>query len=110
MPEEINRILTDAVSDFLFVTEPSGVENLRKESHPGEHIFFVGNVMIDSLLRHRERAAQSPILARLQLEERGYAVVTMHRPANVDDPRLLCQFGAMLEQLAERIPVIFPAH
>ena len=92
MPEEINRKLTDAISSLLFVTEQSGVENLKREGVAAEKIFLVGNVMIDSLLRHREMAAKSPILDRLGMRQNGsgcraYGVLTLHRPSNVDDAR-----------------------
>ena len=94
MPEEINRKLTDAISSLLFVTEQSGVENLKREGVAAEKIFLVGNVMIDSLLRHREMAAKSPILDRLGMRQNGsgcraYGVLTLHRPSNVDDARTL---------------------
>src|SRR5262245_22280153 len=83
MPEESNRILTDQVSDLLFVTERAGVENLAREGIPPERVHLVGNVMIDTLLRHRERAAASRVLDELGLESGGYALVTLHRPSNV---------------------------
>src|SRR5262249_5772712 len=85
MPEEINRILTDAISRWLFVSERSGLENLQREGVPDERVFFVGNVMIDTLLQHRERSEQSAILEALPLADRGYAVLPLHRPASVDD-------------------------
>src|SRR5947209_17276695 len=88
MPEEINRILTDAISNWLFVTEPSGVANLRAENIPGERIHFVGNVMIDTLLACAPRIARSPILDTLGVQAARYAVLTMHRPANVDQPEV----------------------
>ncbi len=110
MPEELNRIVTDALSDLLFVTEPSGTENLRREGIPPERIHFVGNVMIDTLLEHRERAAELDMPARLGLEPGGYAVATLHRPANVDSPAALARLIAVLEGVAERLPIIFPVH
>ena len=85
MPEEINRMITDAISDLLFCTEQSGVDNLRREGVPEEKIHFVGNVMIDTLLQHRAKADQSTILEDLALADGGYAVITLHRPANVDN-------------------------
>src|SRR5438128_2391847 len=85
MPEEINRILTDAISRWLFVSERSGLVNLKREGIPDERVFFVGNVMIDTLLQHRERSEQSTVLEELRLTEGGYAVLTLHRPASVDD-------------------------
>src|SRR4051794_37268629 len=91
MPEELNRIVTDALSDFLFVTEPSGRENLLAEGAVPEKIFFVGNVMIDTLLRFRQRAALSEILKTLDIAPGAYVLVTLHRPSNVDDPVQLAQ-------------------
>lgn len=110
MPEEINRVLTDAISDLLFVTEPSGVENLRREGVPGERVHLVGNVMIDTLLANRERAAASTILQDLGLRRRGYDLVTLHRPSNVDDRAALGPIlDALLEVAGDR-DVVFPIH
>jgi UDP-N-acetylglucosamine 2-epimerase (non-hydrolysing) len=115
MPEEINRKLTDAVSDLLFATEQSGVDNLKREGVPAEKIFLVGNVMIDCLLRHREVAAKSPILDRLAMRQNGsgcrpYGVLTLHRPSNVDDPKTLEGILSAVNRLATKIPVFFPVH
>jgi UDP-N-acetylglucosamine 2-epimerase (non-hydrolysing) len=110
MPEEINRVLTDAISDLLFCTERSGVENLRREGVAEERIHLVGNVMIDTLLRHRARAAQSPILDDLGLASGRYAVLTLHRPSNVDDPETLGRIWDALEALQRDMPLVFPAH
>ncbi|HEX2253257.1 MAG TPA: UDP-N-acetylglucosamine 2-epimerase (non-hydrolyzing) [Thermoanaerobaculia bacterium] len=110
MPEEINRVVTDSISDLLFVSEASGVANLRREGVPEENVFFVGNVMIDTLLRHRRRADRSTVLARLGLGPRSYAAVTLHRPGNVDDPERLAGLLAVLLEVAGRLPVVFPAH
>jgi UDP-N-acetylglucosamine 2-epimerase (non-hydrolysing) len=115
MPEEINRKLTDAVSSLLFVTEQSGVENLKHEGVPAEKIFLVGNVMIDSLLRHREIAARSPILDRLGMRQNGsgcrpYGVLTLHRPSNVDNPETLQGILRAVSALAAEFPVFFPIH
>jgi len=110
MPEEINRILTDAVSDLLFVTEPSGVENLRREGIAADRIHLVGNVMIDTLMKSRARAADSSILKELSLSRGGYAAVTLHRPSNVDDASV---FGSILDAfavIAKDMPLIFPIH
>ncbi len=110
MPEEVNRVLTDAVSDFLFTTEPEAESNLLAEGIPSGKIFFTGNVMIDTLMRFREKARASRILERLGVAEGGYAVVTLHRPSNVDDRvRLEALTGALVE-LGRRIPVVFPVH
>lgn len=115
MPEEINRKLTDAISSLLFVTEKSGVENLKREGVPDEKIFLVGNVMIDSLLRHRDLAAKSPILDRLGVPRSGaacrpYGVLTLHRPSNVDDPETLQGILSAVSELAAEFPVFFPIH
>jgi UDP-N-acetylglucosamine 2-epimerase (non-hydrolysing) len=115
MPEEINRKVTDVLSRYLFASEESGVTNLRREGVPEERIFLVGNVMIDTLLRHREAAAQSPILTRLQLQDeqgqpRPYAVLTLHRPANVDDPAVLSGLLQAVAAIRPGLPVLFPVH
>ncbi len=115
MPEEINRKLTDAVSSLLFVTEQSGVDNLKREGVPAETIFLVGNVMIDCLLRHRELAARSPILDQLGVRQNGagchpYGVLTLHRPSNVDDPKTLHGILSAVSDLAAELPVFFPIH
>lgn len=110
MPEEINRLLTDSISDLLFCSEQSGVDNLRKEGIPAERIHFVGNVMIDTLLQHRERALALPVLADFGLSRGGYAVVTLHRPSNVDTPAALRAVMEVLGHAQQRLPVIFPIH
>ena len=110
MPEEINRLLTDQISDYLFTTEPSARSNLQREGIPEHKIFFVGNVMIDSLLCHRRRAAGRPVLAELGIEARTYVLVTLHRPSNVDDPIRLGNLIEVLCAISEQATVIFPAH
>src|SRR6266850_2336731 len=111
MPEEINRILTDAVADFLFVTEESGRVNLLKEGVDPTKIHFVGNVMIDALESSRSRWENSSIFATLGVEPgSAYAVLTLHRPSNVDDPGTLSNFLEALETLARHIPIVFPVH
>ncbi|PYU93350.1 MAG: UDP-N-acetylglucosamine 2-epimerase (non-hydrolyzing) [Acidobacteria bacterium] len=115
MPEEINRKVTDVLSDLLFVSEESGVENLRREGIPEEKIFLVGNVMIDSLLGHRDLAARSGILEELNLARDGsapdpYAVLTLHRPSNVDDPHVLGGILKAVSTVARELPVLFPVH
>jgi len=110
MPEEINRVLTDAISDYLFVTEASGLKNLRKEGIPHEKIYYVGNVMIDTLRRYIEKAKKMKILEELGLRKRGYALVTMHRPSNVDDPIVLRRLIDVFGKISQELPVIFPAH
>jgi UDP-N-acetylglucosamine 2-epimerase (non-hydrolysing) len=110
MPEEINRLLTDQISDFLFTTEPAGAEHLLREGVPVEKIHFVGNVMIDSLQAHLERARRLDVLERLGLEPGGFAVLTLHRPSNVDEPGRLQALFEVLEEIHQRIPIVFPVH
>ncbi len=110
MPEEINRILTDAISDVLFCTEPSGVDNLRREGVAADKIYLVGNVMIDTLLRHRHKAQASTILQQLSLEADGYAVLTLHRPSNVDSPATLGRILKAIDAVQRDMPVVFPVH
>ncbi|MEB2345965.1 MAG: UDP-N-acetylglucosamine 2-epimerase (non-hydrolyzing) [Deltaproteobacteria bacterium] len=110
MPEEINRLMTDAVSRWLFTSEPSGAENLRREGVAEDRIHFVGNVMIDTLLGHLERARKAAPFERLGLEPGGYALLTLHRPGNVDDPARLRGLFAALEDLHRELPVLFPIH
>jgi len=110
MPEEINRLVTDAISDLLLCSEPSGVENLRAEGAAEEKVHLVGNVMIDTLRANRERAEQSPILSQLRLAPGDYAVLTLHRPANVDDPEVLAGILDALEVIQRDLPIVFPMH
>ncbi|MFN0054081.1 MAG: non-hydrolyzing UDP-N-acetylglucosamine 2-epimerase [Planctomycetales bacterium] len=110
MPEEINRILTDAISDWLFVSEPCGVENLQREGVPASRIHFVGNVMIDTLLAMRDAAEQSPVLEQMGLASKAYAVVTLHRPSNVDDPGVLAGLMSALSRISRELPIVFPIH
>lgn len=110
MPEEINRLVTDAVADYLFVTEQSGVDNLRREGVAEDKIFFSGNVMIDTLLRLREKAERRDEAARLSLLHKGYVLMTMHRPATVDVPARLADLVVLVRRLAEAAPVVFPVH
>lgn len=110
MPEEINRLVTDILSDFLFTSEPSGTNNLLAEGIPNQKIFFVGNVMIDTLLRFRTQAAATSILRELGLKPKSYAVATLHRPANVDNPGRLRDLIGVLRRLAQELTVVFPVH
>jgi UDP-N-acetylglucosamine 2-epimerase (non-hydrolysing) len=110
MPEEINRVLTDAISDWLFVTEPAGRENLLREGVAAERIHLVGNVMIDTLVANLARAREQGTLARLGLRAGEYAALTLHRPSNVDDPAKLAALFAVLEELERELPVVFPVH
>jgi len=133
MPEEINRVLTDQISDLLFVSEESGVTNLSREGVPAEKVHLVGNVMIDTLLNHRVKAEQSNILADFGLSRNGqaqpdhmsrlanergtaaagtipYLVVTLHRPANVDRPDVLGGILSAIQSVSEGYAVVFPVH
>lgn len=110
MPEEINRLVTDAISDYLFVTEESGMENLQREGVDERKVFCVGNVMIDSLEASRRLWQQSPILAQLGLSDGQYGIVTLHRPATVDNPHILRGVVEALGAIAAQIPLIFPVH
>ena len=110
MPEEINRIVTDAISDLCFTTEPAANDNLLREGVPAERIHHVGNVMIDTLFRFRSRAAESPILDTFGLTPRRYAVLTLHRASNVDDPAALTHLLNGVGVVQEDIPIVFPVH
>lgn len=110
MPEEINRVVTDHLSDVLFVTEESGVENLRREGIPDARIHFVGNVMIDTLLAHRAAAERLDVPSRLGLTANGYVVLTLHRPSNVDDLSTLERLVQALGRIGRDVPVVFPVH
>jgi UDP-N-acetylglucosamine 2-epimerase (non-hydrolysing) len=113
MPEEINRRLVDAISSLLFVSEPSGIGNLRSEGVAEDKIFFVGNVMIDTLLRHRAVASQAPILDRLGLRNgdiAAYGVLTLHRPGNVDHKESLQEILSAVSEIAAELPVFFAVH
>ena len=112
MPEEINRVVTDRLSDLLFTTEASADENLRREGVPDEKIHFVGNVMIDTLLQHRDRALELAVHERMNLEADRYVLVTLHRPSNVDDPDRLAAVLGALGQVAAGTghPVVLPLH
>jgi UDP-N-acetylglucosamine 2-epimerase (non-hydrolysing) len=117
MPEEVNRVLTDAIADYLFVTEPSGVENLLREGRSKARIYLVGNVMIDALRRFLPQAKRLPTPSALQAEGRSlvdltgpYGLVTLHRPSNVDNFATLRVIWAALERIAKEVPLIFPVH
>ena len=110
MPEEVNRVLTDQISDLLFITEPSAAENLQREGVPADRIHFTGNVMIDTLLSHASEARRRGVAARLGVVPREYAVLTLHRPSNVDEDHT---FGGLMNALAEigrDLPILFPVH
>ncbi len=110
MPEELNRILTDTLSDLLFTTEESAHLHLANEGVAPEKVFFVGNLMIDSLVAALKQPRASSLRAELGLHPRTYSVLTLHRPGNVDDPHQLAPTLDAIAQLAQRVPVVFPAH
>jgi UDP-N-acetylglucosamine 2-epimerase (non-hydrolysing) len=110
MPEEINRIVTDRLSDVLLAPSPDAVANLRAEGRSPADIHLVGNVMIDTLLANLDRALDPNRFARFAVEEGGFALVTLHRPGNVDDPDVLAGLLEALAVVSEQLPVLFPVH
>lgn len=111
MPEEINRILTDAISDYLLTPSLDGDENLLAEGVPKEKIFFVGNIMIDSLIQYKDRAKKSDILNRIDIDPtKDYALITLHRPSNVDNKEGLLTILNAFEEISKSIKLIFPIH
>lgn len=114
MPEEINLLVTDSISDWFFCTEPAGADNLLKEGKPAQAIFDVGHVMVDNLLYQANRLAQVDHTGfkstPLKVQHADYGVVTLHRPSNVDDPGVLAAILESLNTLSERLPLIFPVH
>ncbi len=110
MPEEINRLVVDTVSDLFFAPSPDAVDHLRAEGTPAEAIHLVGNVMVDTLLANLDRARTRSTLADLGVEAGGYGLVTLHRPANVDDPATLASLLSALGEVAAAVPLVFPVH
>ena len=110
MPEEVNRMLTDSISDDLFVTEEAGMTNLAREGVSAGKIHFVGNVMIDSLVHYRQKASQMDLLEKRSLNPKQYVLMTMHRPSNVDDGEGLRAILDIIRNTATRLPVLFPIH
>jgi len=110
MPEEVNRVVTDRVSDFLLAPSEDAVANLRAEGYRADQIHLVGNVMIDTLKANLARAEARPVLSVLGLDPGGYGLVTLHRPANVDDPVVLRGLLHALDELAADLPLLFPLH
>ena len=110
MPEEINRIVTDSISDLLFVSEPSGMHNLVAEGKPDERMFFVGNIMIDSLVNHIQKANESDILEKVGLEPQKYTLITLHRPSNVDGKENLQKALRIFKEITHVSTVVFPVH
>ncbi len=110
MPEEINRVVTDRVSDVLLCSSPDAVVNLQAEGYRDDQIHLVGNVMIDTLVSNLERAKATGVAERVGVAGAPYGVVTLHRPANVDDPEMLGQLLAALNAISAELPLVFPAH
>jgi UDP-N-acetylglucosamine 2-epimerase (non-hydrolysing) len=110
MPEEVNRLVTDSLSDYLFTTCEDANQNLRREGFSQDRIFFVGNVMIDSLLGYYPKISQSDVLDRYQLKEKEYCLLTLHRASNVDEKETFCKIMSTMQQVSERTKVIFPVH
>ena len=110
MPEEVNRLATDTVCDDLLAPSPDAVDNLLGEGHPSERIHLVGNVMIDTLFANLERAKHGRVLDRLGLEPKAYGLVTLHRPANVDELGMLKSLVAALGEISVHCPLVVPAH
>jgi len=110
MPEEINRLVTDALADLLLTPSPDADENLKREGIPPSRIRLVGNIMIDTLVANLERARRSPLPEKLGLQSKGFAYVTLHRPSNVDDKDTLALIMNELTRLAKTVPVVFPVH
>jgi UDP-N-acetylglucosamine 2-epimerase (non-hydrolysing) len=110
MPEEINRIVVDNISDYLFVTEQDGLDNLKKEGVSDEKVFFVGNVMIDSLAYYHQKSKTLSTMQELGVKAKEFMLVTMHRPANVDTPEGLGSILEIIEKASDHLSVIFPIH
>ncbi len=110
MPEEINRLVTDGLSSLLFTPSRDADENLRREGRPAGAVHFVGNVMVDTLLAFRDKAAESDVLDRLHVDAGGYAVLTLHRPGNVDERDVLSGMLGAFARIAARIPIVYPMH
>src|SRR5450755_2669024 len=110
MPEEINRVVTDRVSDYLFAPSADAVANLQAEGYRDDQIHLAGNVMADTLLANIDRATRAGTLSRLGLKPGGYGLATLHRPANVDDPAVLAPILRALGEVARLCPLVLPAH
>lgn len=110
MPEEINRLCTDVLCDYLFTTDRLADENLAKEGVAKDKIYFVGNVMIDTLIKHRAMAEKLTLRPKLGLEKRAYATMTLHRPSNVDHRNILKGIFEALHEISRDLPIVFPIH
>ena len=110
MPEEVNRVVTDALSDYLFTPSKDGDENLRREGVPDDRVFQVGNIMIDTLRRYEQAARARSLAARHGLKGKAYTLCTLHRPSNVDNEETLRGIVAVIRQISQEQPVVFPVH
>jgi UDP-N-acetylglucosamine 2-epimerase (non-hydrolysing) len=113
MPEEINRMITDTLADYLFVTEPAGIRNLKKEGIKDSKVFFTGNTMIDSLKFYLKKISKSGILKELCVSERNYTLVTLHRPSNVDSKENLnkiLNIFKSINKINPELDIVFPVH
>lgn len=110
MPEEVNRVVTDRLSDYLFAPSPDAADNLRAEGYRHDLIHVAGNVMVDTLLGNLDRARARPVLDELALTRGGYGLMTLHRPSNVDDPETLAGILGAVGEVAAALPVVFPVH
>lgn len=110
MPEEINRLVTDAIAEVLFTTEKSGNENLIKEGKSESQIYFTGNVMIDSLVFAKPQINRSQVSTDLKLPDKSYCITTLHRPSNVDDPKTLAKIFEIFDTIQNKLSVVFPIH
>jgi UDP-N-acetylglucosamine 2-epimerase (non-hydrolysing) len=110
MPEEINRLVTDSISNYFFTTTPEAGENLKRSGIPNTSIFWVGNTMIDTLVKHRSRFQKPKIWEELKLSKKGYIVMTLHRPGNVDEEEKLKSLMNEIVENSNNLPLIFPVH
>ena len=110
MPEEINRVVVDVLSDYLFTPSPDADENLKKEGIPKEKIFLVGDVMVDTLLKFKVKSSKLKVLKKLNLKTKAYALLTLHRPSNVDNKENFLKILEAVEEISRRIPIVFPVH
>jgi len=113
MPEEINRLVTDSISDWFFVTEPSGVEHLRREGKADRAIHYVGHVMVDNVLYQADKLSQSDAefeTSSFKKKNSRYGVITLHRPSNVDSAEMMSRIASALSEIAEDLPLLFPVH
>ncbi len=110
MPEEINRMVTDSICDLFFITDPDGETNLLRAGIDPKAIYFAGNVMIDTLLSNKSTAIKNSILSDINIKPNEYALLTLHSPSNVDDPKVLGDLLSAIEKIQEKIRIVFPSH